>query len=428
MKKAIIVGAGIGGLTAALALHQIGYKVRVYESVRQIRPLGVGINLLPNAMRVMEALGLMEPLSASGIYTRDLHYFNHLGQRFMREPRGVEAGYRIPQISIHRGEAQMILLRAVQERIGADAVVMGHHFVDFENLPEGGVRAEFSDRSNGDRSVTDTADLLVGADGIRSAVRAKLYPDEGAAKWNGLLAFRGATESAQFLSGTSMIMAGNPKSCFFMAYPMSKPHLDSGRSWTNWAVVVPAPESRKMYRTEDWNRTADLDDFLPLFENWKFDWLDVPALIRGAPEVYEFPFIDRDPLPRWSFGGVTLLGDAAHPMHPWGSSGATLSIVDAYTLADALSREDDIGRAFERYEAIQRTVTTKVINDNRKCGPVDFMEIVEQRAPNGFDNIDSVIPPQELTDLVMRYKQVAAFDRDTVNQPIEIKPRGAVGV
>jgi 2-polyprenyl-6-methoxyphenol hydroxylase-like FAD-dependent oxidoreductase len=428
MTKAIVVGAGIGGLSAALALHQIGYEVKVYESVREIKPLGVGINLLPNAMRVMEALGLMDELSASGIFTRDLQYFNHLGQCFMREPRGVAAGYRIPQISIHRGEAQMILLRAVQQRIGPDAVSMGHHFADVENLPGGGVRATFTDRHNGDRRVTDTADLLVGADGIRSAVRAKFYPDEGPAKWNGLIAFRGATETAQFLSGTSMIMAGNPKSCFFMAYPMSKPHLDRGRSWTNWAVVVPAPESRKAFRTEDWNRTARLEDFLPLFEDWKFDWLDVPATIRGAPEVYEFPFIDRDPLPTWSFGGVTLLGDAAHPMHPWGSSGATLSVVDAYTLADSLSREDTIAKGFARYESIQRTITTQVINDNRKCGPVDFMEVIEERAPNGFEDIDKVIAPQELMDLVMRYKTVAAFDRDTVNKPIEIKPRRAVGV
>lgn len=425
--KAIVVGAGIGGLTAALALHQIGYRVRVYESVRDIRPLGVGINVLPNAMRVFEALGLMEGMCQSGIHTRDLQYFNRYGQRFLREPRGIGAGYRIPQISIHRGEAQMILLRTVQERIGADAVVMGHHFADFENLAEGKVRAVFKDRNGGEREVADIADILVGADGIRSAVRAKLYPDEGPAKWNGLLAFRGATESAQFLSGTSMIMAGNPKQRFFMAYPMSKPHLDRGRSWTNWAVVVPSPDPEQGFRTEDWNRVAKLEDFLPLYEGWKFDWLDVPALIRGAPEVYEFPFIDRDPLPRWSFGRVTLLGDAAHPMHPWGSSGATLSIVDAYELAHALSQDDDIGRAFERYEAVQRTVTTRTINDNRRCGPVDFMEIVEQRAPEGFADIDRVIPPQELSDLVMRYKQVAAFDRESVNRPIEIKPRSTVG-
>ena len=420
--KAIVVGAGMGGLTAALALHKVGVDVRVFESVRDIKPLGVGINVLPNASRVLEALGLIDEFRRTGIQTKEVIYHNRHGQAFLAEPRGMAAGYRVPQFSIHRGHTQMILLRAVQDRLGKDAVAMGHQLVDFQTSP-GGVKAIFKDRNNGDREVSETADLLIGADGIHSTVRRKLYPKEGAAVWNGLLAFRGATESTEYLTGTTMIMAGNPKTRYFMSYPMSKAHLDRGHSWINWAAVIPSPDPSQGYRTEDWNRIAKLEDFLPHFENWKFDWLDVPAIIRGAPQVYEFPFVDRDPLPRWSFGRVTLLGDAAHPMHPWGSSGATLAFVDAYVLADALARNADIDKAFEQYESVQRTVTTKVINENRRAGPVDFMAIVEERAPDGFTNIDDVIPPQELKELVMRYKPVAAFDLETVNKPLTLARR-----
>lgn len=421
--KAIIVGAGMGGLTTALALHQVGIDVRVFESVRDIKPLGVGINVLPNASRVIEALGLLEEFKQAGIQTKEVIYHNRYGQPFLREPRGVAAGYRVPQFSIHRGQTQIILLRAVQQRLGSDAVVMGHSLVDFEPVPGGGVKASFRDRRNGDRIVSETADLLIGADGIHSTVRRKLYPDEGGALWNGLLAFRGATESDRYLTGTTMIMAGNPKTRYFMSYPMSKPHFGRGQSWINWAAVIPAPDPSQGYRTEDWNRLAQLGDFLPHFESWKFEWLDVPAIIRDAPEVYEFPFVDRDPLPRWSFGRVTLLGDAAHPMHPWGSSGATLAIVDAYVLADALSRTAEIEEAFQKYESVQRTITTNVINENRRAGPIDFMAIVEERAPEGFANINDVIAPRELQELVMRYKPVAAFDLDTVNRPLELRRR-----
>lgn len=419
--RIIIAGAGMGGLTAALALNQAGFDVRIFESVRTIRPLGVGINVLPNAMSVFEALGLLEVVSEKGIRTKEVQYFNRYGQRFLTEPRGVRAGYRVPQVMIHRGEMQLLLLRCVHERIGGDAVVMGHQLIDFENLPNGQVKAIFEDRSSG-RKVAEIGDVLIGADGIHSAVRRRMYSDEGPAKWNGLIAYRGATEAEQFLGGETMIMAGNPKTQYFMAYPMSGEHRRRGNALINWAIALPADDPAKGFRTEDWNRKAALEQFLPRFENWKFDWLDIPSIIRGAPEVYEFPFVDRDPLPSWSSGHVTLLGDAAHPMHPWGSSGATLSFVDAYVLTDALTRNNSVEKAFEQYESVQRRVTTNVINENRRCGPVDFMAVIEERAPDGFDNIDDVIQPQELHELVMRYKPVAAFDKDTVNRPLEIKP------
>jgi 2-polyprenyl-6-methoxyphenol hydroxylase-like FAD-dependent oxidoreductase len=417
--KAIVVGGGIGGLATALTLHRAGVQVRVFESARELKPLGVGINLLPNAVRVLDALGLLERFLETGIQTKDLCYFNKFGQQILREPRGIEAGYRLPQISIHRGEAQFILLRAARERLGASNVVPGHHFVEFTQT-DGRVAATFIDRNDGDRRVTETADLLIGADGIHSNVRRQLYPEEGGPRWSGVITWRGATEFAPLLSGRSMALSGSPKQ-IFMAYPMTQP--ESGRTLMNWAAAMPAPDPSKGFPAEDWNRVADKQAFLPSYESWKFDWLDVPALIRATETVFEFPRVDRDPLPRWTFGRVTLLGDAAHPMHPWGSSGATLAIVDAYLIADALARHAHVEEALHAYEEPQRAMTAKVVLENRAAGPVAFMKVVEERAPNGFDNLDSVISPQELAELAGRYKKVAAFDLESVNRPIEIRPR-----
>lgn len=316
----LIIGAGIAGLTTALSLHQIGVPCRVFESVSSIEPLGVGINTLPHAVRELTELGLDAELAASGIQTAELAYYSARGQRIWSEPRGRAAGYNWPQFSIHRGELQMILLRAAQARLGRDAVVLGHHLAGWEETATG-IRAHFIDRQTRETRGSAEGSLLVAADGIHSAARAKLYPDEGAPIWNGAILWRGVTMGAPFLGGRTMIMAGHEFQKF-VAYPISAGAAAQGRSVINWIA------ERKFrpdhgWRREDWNRAGRLEEFLPQFMSWRFDWLDVPAVIRGALRCFEYPMVDRDPLPRWSFGRMTLLGDAAHPMYPIGSNGAS---------------------------------------------------------------------------------------------------------
>ena len=408
-----MVGGGIGGLVAALALERAGLEVHVYESAAAMRPLGVGINLLPHCVRVLDQLGAMAPLLEIGIQTRELIYFNRLGQRIWYEPRGREAGYRWPQISIHRGELQLSLHKIVQDRLGANRIHLGHHLIGFEQQRNTGyVTGYFAASRDGHPVASVTGDVLIGADGIHSSVRALLFPNEGLPKWNGGLIWRAVSDSVPFLSGRSHIMAGGRQT--FVAYPISKRHADRGRALINWIARFFADPTQG-FPPEQWNRPGRFEDFLPRYEDWRFDWLDVPALIRGADVVYEFPMVDRDPLERWTFGRVTLLGDAAHPMYPLGSNGASQAILDADTLARALMEHKDPDDALARYEADRRPKTAQVVANNRKGGPAAVVNLVEERAPNGFADLDAVITQDELARISDEYKRIASFDLKSVN-------------
>jgi 2-polyprenyl-6-methoxyphenol hydroxylase-like FAD-dependent oxidoreductase len=410
----IIVGAGIGGLTTALALHRVGINARIYESVAELRPLGVGINLLPHATKVLGQLGLVDALTEVAVATRELIYLNKLGQEIWREPRGRDAGYAWPQLSIHRGELQMVLLRAVRERLGDAAILTGHHLATVEQA-DGRVRAAFVRRDTGERIAEETADLLVGADGIHSAVRAQLHPQEGPPKWNGILLFRATTQATPILSGREMISMGYPGHRF-VAYPILRSRAGGAQPLVNWIAEV-GQDATSPFRREDWNRPGRIADVLPRYERWVLDWLDVPAVMQAADAVYEYPCVDRDPLERWTFGRVTLLGDAAHPMYPMGSNGGSQAILDAMALADALSQEGDIDRALAAYESARRPATAALVHSNRRQGPSEIQTIVEQRAPNGFERIESVLSQTELAEIAARYKRLAGFDQTTVNAP-----------
>jgi 5-methylphenazine-1-carboxylate 1-monooxygenase len=410
--KALIVGGGIGGLTTALCLHEIGIEVRVFESVETIRPLGVGINLLPHAVRVLDKLGLLSRLAASAIATAELIYFNKFGQLIWREPRGLAAGYAWPQLSIHRGRLQAILLDEVQRRLGTDAVRTGCHLAEFEDRGRE-VFARFVNRESGATTASDTGDLLVGADGIHSCVRAAFFPDEGPPRSAGKMLWRAITETVPFLTGRSMIMAGHAAQKF-VAYPICPLAATQGRTLINWVAELDVgtniPERR------DWNRRGSKADFASAFAGWRFDWLDIPALIKGAAEVFEFPMVDRDPLERWSFGRVTLLGDAAHPMYPVGSNGASQAVLDAEALAVALAATSDIASALRQSESERLPATAAVVHSNRNMGPEIVMQMVEERAPGGFKLLGDVITQSELEDVAARYKVIAGFDRDSLNR------------
>lgn len=414
--KVLIIGGGIGGLVAALELEKVGIEAHVFESVQEVRPLGVGINLLPHAVKNLTQLGLLQDLMETGLETRELSYFNKFGQKIWREPRGLDAGYRVPQLSIHRGELQMILMNAARKRLG-DRIHTGRHLGSFRQTSDGKIVAQFIDRRTGSPASEEVGDVLVGADGIHSVVRQYFYPGEGPPKWNGVLLWRAATEMEPFLGGRSMIMAGHPKQKF-VAYPMSQKHAVRGTSLVNWIAELWFDPSVG-FDCEDWNKPGNVESFLPSFRSWNFGWLDIPRLIEQTSDVYEFPCVDRDPLSRWTFGNATLLGDAAHPMYPMGSNGSSQAIRDGRALAEALSTHGRIEDGLASYEQARRPATAKIVLSNRQSGPERVMGIVEDRSPDGFTDLEDVISHRELQEIADQYKVMTGSDPKTVNADLE---------
>jgi 5-methylphenazine-1-carboxylate 1-monooxygenase len=398
--RIIIAGAGIGGLTAALAAHQAGIEVQLIESVPEMQRLGVGINLLPHSARVLADLGVLDDLLSQGVATRELVYFNKHGQRIWGEPRGLHAGYPNPQISMSRGILQEVLHNHVLARLGKGAILRGHRLHDFSESADGIIVTAQTEGG----PITLEADALIAADGIHSAARAKLYPDQGEANYSGRVLWRATTRAKPFLTAETMVMIGY-QDRKFVAYPIEAPDAE-GLQTINWIAEEPRPLAAR----EDWNRLIDRAEFAESFATWNFDWLDVPALIAGAERVYEYPMVDRDPLPRWSHGRMTLLGDAAHPMFPIGSNGASQAILDCEALVANLTTAPEVEAALASYDDQRRPATSAIVLSNRKNGPEQCMQIAEERAPGGFADIETIIPRAELEEISNRYKQIAGFD------------------
>jgi 2-polyprenyl-6-methoxyphenol hydroxylase-like FAD-dependent oxidoreductase len=397
----IIGGGGIGGLTAALALKARGHEVTVLEAVRDPKPLGVGINLLPHAVGVLTELGLLPALREMAVETSALVFANRHGQAIYRDPRGLTGGYEHPQFSIHRGELQMRLWAEAKAKL---TVVSGQRVVNVRD--DGGRAIAEIETADGPRELA--ADLVIGADGIHSALRRRLAPDEGPPCWRGVMMWRGTTWAPPFLDGRTMVQAGHSQAKF-VVYPIGAPRAD-GLQLINWIadrrVREPVPGLTAPDRA-DWSRPGQLDDLLPTFGRWRFDWLDVPGLITRAEQMLEWPMVDRDPLPRWRLGRSTLLGDAAHPMVPIGSNGATQAIMDAQALADALGGAPDLEAALAAYEDERRPLCARIVEMNRREGLDAILDRVEALAPEGFSRLEDVIDPAEVAREINGYKAAA---------------------
>jgi 2-polyprenyl-6-methoxyphenol hydroxylase-like FAD-dependent oxidoreductase len=410
----LIAGGGIGGLTLALMLKKRGIASVVYEQASQIREVGVGINVLPHAIKELAALGLLPALDAAGIRTKELIYINRLGQKVWSEPRGTEAGFEYPQFSIHRGRLQKVIHDAVLAELGPDCVRTGLRLAGFIQ-DEGGVTAHFIDSRFGASSQTVRGDVLIAADGIHSVVRRHFFPKEGPPSWRGAMLWRGAAEWPQFLSGRSMYIGGGMGAKLAL-YPIAAGSRPETRL-TNWAIVIRiADGAATPVPVDSWSRVGRMEEVVPYACRFVAPGVDVEALVRATPVCYEYPMCDRDPLPRWSHGRVTLMGDAAHPMYPVGSNGAAQAILDARSLADWLKKADHPMHALHAYEEDRLAKTAEIVRLNRKGGPERVIDEVEKLAPAGFEHVDRVLSRAEREAIVKGYAGKAGFTLAQVNK------------
>jgi 2-polyprenyl-6-methoxyphenol hydroxylase-like FAD-dependent oxidoreductase len=418
----IIAGGGIGGLTTALTLHQIGVRCIIFEAVREMRPLGVGINLQPNAVRELYDLGVTEDdLERVGLPARDWALVGLSGNDIYSEPRGLLAGYNWPQYAVHRGHFHMLLYKKVVERIGPKAVRLGSRVTGYRRNFDGSVSALIE---GVDGSTSETrGTLLIGADGIHSAVRAQMHPAQPPIHWGGAVMWRGTTWAKPIRTGSSFVGLGTHRQRMVF-YPISHPNPQTGLAMINWIAEV-TMDNTEGWKQHGWFRQVNVDDFVHHFQDWIWDWLDVPALIRQADTAFENPMIDRDPVPSWRDGPVILVGDAAHAMYPTGSNGGSQAIVDARVLGAAMTEFGVTEEALAAYDNKLCGPISQLILRNRGAGPFGLLNIVDERCGGTFDNIDDVIPPEERAEFMAGYKAAAGFALERLNTAPQTIPNGA---
>ena len=419
--RVIIAGGGIGGLAMALTLHQIGVPCIVYEAVRDMRPLGVGINMQPNAVRELYDLGITEAdLDRVGLPAREWALVGLNGNDIYSEPRGRLAGYNWPQYAVHRGQFHMLLYDKVVERIGTEAVQLASRVSGYRKDAGGGVTA-FVERDGATAEVQGA--LLIGADGIHSAIRAQMHPNQPPIHWGGAVMWRGTTWGKPIRTGASFVGLGTHRQRMVF-YPISQPDPKTGLSIINWIAEVTMDNSEG-WKQSGWFRQVATADFAHHFDGWVWDWLDVPALIRGADTVFENPMIDRDPVPTWQDGPVALLGDAAHPMYPTGSNGGSQAIVDARTLGAAMVANGVTPVALAAYDTKFCGPVSQLVLRNRGAGPFGLLNIVDERCGGTFNNIDDVISPKERAEFMAGYKAAAGFAIESLNKAERTIKEGA---
>jgi len=417
----IIAGGGIGGLATALTLHQIGVPCVVFEAVREMRPLGVGINLQPNAVRELYDLGIgKQDLDGVGLPAKEWALVGLNGNDIYSEPRGLLAGYSWPQYAVHRGHFHVLLHQKAVERMGSGAVRLGHRVTAYRKNPDGSVSA-FVESADGSTSEV-TGALLIGADGIHSAIRAQMHPTQPPIHWGGAVMWRGTTWAKPIRTGASFVGLGTHRQRMVF-YPISHPDPKTGLSMINWIAEV-TMDNTEGWKQRGWFRQVGIGDFAHHFENWVWDWLDVPALLRQADSAFENPMIDRDPIPTWTDGPVTLLGDAAHAMYPTGSNGGSQAIVDARTLGAIMIEHGPTPEALAAYDARLCGPISQLILRNRGAGPFGLLNMVDERCGGTFENIDDVIPPKERAEFMAGYKSAAGFAIESLNKAPQTIPDG----
>jgi 2-polyprenyl-6-methoxyphenol hydroxylase-like FAD-dependent oxidoreductase len=420
--RVIIAGGGIGGLAAALTLHQIGVPCTVYEAVRDMRPLGVGINLQPNAVRELYDLGFTEEdLNRVGLPAKEWALVGLNGNDIYSEPRGLLAGYHWPQFAVHRGRFHMLLHEKLVARIGPENIQLGSRVTGYRHNPDGGVSVSV-ERPDGVTSEERGA-LLIGADGIHSNVRAQMYPAQPPIHWGGAVMWRGTTWAKPIRTGASFVGLGTHRQRIVF-YPISRPDPRTGLSMINWIAEV-TMDNADGWNQRGWFRQVSADDFVHHFENWIWDWLDVPALVRQADSVFENPMIDRDPVPTWRDGRVILIGDAAHPMYPTGSNGGSQAIVDARVLGAAMVEHGVTEDALAAFDGKLCASISQVVLRNRGAGPFGLLNMVDERCGGTFTNIDDVIPPGERSAFMAAYRASAGFAMEQLNKAPRTIPSGA---
>ena len=406
----LIAGGGIAGLTLALTLHQIGVRATVFEAAREMRPLGVGINLQPNAVRELLDLGIgPDLLDQVGLPAREWALVGLNGAEIYAEPRGTEAGYAWPQYAVHRGRFHMLLWEAVRERLGPDAVRLGQRVTGYA-ADQGGVRVHLEGADGAETTAQGT--LLVGADGIHSAIRAQMHPGQPPIHWGGAIMWRGTSRARPVRTGSSFVGLGTHRHRMVI-YPISHPDSE-GMAEINWIAELTVDPGQGWERA-GWFRPVEIAEFAHHFDGFRYDWLDVPALIAGASVAYENPMIDRDPVPFWAAGPVALMGDAAHAMYPTGSNGASQAIIDARVIGAKLVAHGVAPAALAAYDAELCGPVSALVLRNRGAGPFGLLDLVDERCGGHFDDIDAVIPAAERAAFMAGYKAAAGFARETLN-------------
>ncbi len=404
MSEIVIVGGGICGLSLALNLHRQGIACRVFERAPEVKELGVGITLLPHAMREFTALGVGDELLAAGIENLESCFFNRFGQLIYKEPRGKFAGYPYPEVSIHRGRLHTILHAAAQRELGPERIKTNHQCVAVEQDADGAT-AFFQETTSGRTLEPVRGAAVIACDGINSAVRQQFYPDETVA-FAGINTWRGVTRRKPIFTGRTYMRVGSIYTGKMVIYPIANDVDGEGNQLINWMAEIKG----ETFEKNDWNQAGSLKDFHHIYASWRFDWLDVADMIERADAILEYPMVDKDPIERWTFGRVTLAGDAAHPMYPRGSNGSAQAAIDARMIAECLRAEADVPAALKAYEAARAPVTGRVVRTNREHPP-DFINIkVEQLVGDRpFERLDDYITQDELRALSDDYKRIAGF-------------------